>query len=172
MGGAGSGMYRLLGTCGLHSMFDIVTPNGIRFRKIVPVPNGPARTASRGVRMRYVSLLSVLLVCSAAAFAQTATGTITGTISDPAGAVVPNAPLELKNSATGTVYQTVSSSTGNYTLSQLPAATYELTVNVPGFKTHVRQNLGVQAAQTIRIDVVLEVGTSTESVTVSALRRC
>ena len=118
--------------------------------------------------MRYVSLLLVLLVCSAAAFAQTATGTITGTISDPAGAVVPNAPLELKNSATGTVYQTVSSSTGNYTFSQLPAATYQLTVNVPGFKSHVRQNLGVQAAQTIRVDVVLEVGTSTESVTVSA----
>ena len=41
-------------------------------------------------------------------------------------------------------------------------------MNVPGFKTHVRQNLGVQAAQTIRIDVVLEVGTSAESVTVSA----
>ena len=118
--------------------------------------------------MRYFSLLCVLLVCSAAAFAQTATGTITGTISDPAGAVVPNAPLELKNSATGTVYQTVSSSTGNYTFSQLPAATYTLTVNVPGFKSHVRQNLGVQAAQTIRIDVVLEVGATTESVTVSA----
>jgi len=118
--------------------------------------------------MRFWCLLSALCLCSAAASAQTATGTITGTISDPAGAVVANAPLELKNSETGTVYQTATSSTGNYTFSQLPAATYQLTVNVPGFKTHVRQNLGVQAAQTIRIDVVLEVGTSTESVTVSA----
>ena len=118
--------------------------------------------------MRSVGLLFALLVCSAAAFAQTATGTITGTISDPAGAVVANAPLELKNSESGTVYQTATSSTGNYTFSQLPAATYQLTVNVPGFKTHVRQSLGVQAAQTIRIDVILEVGTNTESVTVSA----
>jgi len=118
--------------------------------------------------MRFFGLLSTLLLCSAAALAQTATGTITGTISDPAGAVVANAPLDLKNSETGTIYQTASSSTGNYTFSQLPAATYQLTVNVPGFKTHVRQNLGVQAAQTIRIDVVLEVGTSAESVTVSA----
>jgi hypothetical protein len=118
--------------------------------------------------MRFFGLLSTLLICSAAASAQTATGTITGTISDPAGAVVANAPLDLKNSETGTIYQTASSSTGNYTFSQLPAATYQLTVNVPGFKTHVRQNLGVQAAQTIRIDVVLEVGTNTESVTVSA----
>ncbi|MCU1337707.1 MAG: hypothetical protein JWO19_3288 [Bryobacterales bacterium] len=118
--------------------------------------------------MRSLCLLFALILCSAAAFAQTATGTITGTISDPAGAVVANAPLDLKNSETGTVYQTATSSTGNYTFSQLPASTYQLTVNVPGFKTHVRQNLGVQAAQTIRIDVVLEVGTNAESVTVSA----
>src|SRR5512144_2626354 len=118
--------------------------------------------------MRFFRLLVAVGLCSAAAFAQTATGTITGTISDPAGAVVPNAPLELKNSETGAVYQTATSSTGNYTFQQLPASTYQLTVNVPGFKTHVRQNLGVQAAQTIRIDVVLEVGTNTESVTVSA----
>jgi hypothetical protein len=118
--------------------------------------------------MRSGRLLFALLLCSAGAFAQTATGTITGTISDPAGAVVPNAPLDLKNSETGTAYQTATSSTGNYTFSQLPVGTYQLTVNVPGFKTHVRQNLGVQTAQTIRVDVSLEVGTSTESVTVSA----
>src|SRR5579864_3542321 len=118
--------------------------------------------------MRFFGLLPALLLCSAASFAQTATGTITGTISDPAGAVVANAPLDLKNSETGTVYQTATSSTGNYTFSQLPVGTYQLTVNVPGFKTHVRQNLGVQTAQTIRVDVALEVGTSTESVTVSA----
>src|SRR5580765_3685278 len=118
--------------------------------------------------MRFLGLFFALSLCSVAAFALTATGTITGTISDPAGAVVANAPLDLKNAETGTVYQTASSSTGNFTFSQLPAATYQLTVNVPGFKTHVRQNLGVQSAQTIRIDIVLEVGTSVESVTVSA----
>src|SRR5689334_10288328 len=118
--------------------------------------------------MRFLRLLVAVGLCSAAAFAQTATGTITGTISDPAGAVVANASLELKNSETGTVSQTVSSSTGNYNFSQLPAATYQLTVNVPGFKTHVRHNLGVQTAQTIRLDIILEVGTSVESVTVSA----
>src|SRR5689334_4361823 len=118
--------------------------------------------------MRFLRLLVAVGLCSAAAFAQTATGTITGTISDPAGAVVSGAPIELKNSETGTVNQTISSSTGNYSFSQLPASTYELTVNVAGFKKHVRQNLGVQSAQTIRVDVSLEVGTSVESVTVSA----
>jgi len=101
-------------------------------------------------------------------FAQTATGIITGTISDPGGAVVANAPLQLKNSETGTLYEAASSTTGNYTFGQLPVGTYELTVTVPGFKTYVRQNLGVQTAQTIRVDLALEVGTAQESVTVSS----
>jgi hypothetical protein len=111
-------------------------------------------------------LLALGVLYSAAAFAQTATGTITGTISDPAGAVVANIPLELKNSETGTLYDAATSSTGNYTFPNLPVGTYELTVKAPGFKTYVRQNLGV--AQTIRIDVALEVGTAQESVSVSA----
>lgn len=117
--------------------------------------------------MRSLRFLSALLLCSAAAFAQTATGTITGTIADPAGAVVPNAPLELTNGATGAVQQAVSSSTGNFAFATLPVGTYQLTVNVPGFKNYIRQNLGVQTAQTIRVDVNLEVGTSAESITVT-----
>ncbi len=117
--------------------------------------------------MRSLSLFSALLLCSAVSFAQTATGTITGTISDPAGAVVANAALELTNAATGALQQGTSSSTGNFTFGTLPVGTYQLTVNVPGFKNYIRQNLGVQTAQTIRVDVNLEVGTSAESITVT-----
>ncbi len=117
--------------------------------------------------MHSLRLLSALFLCSVVSFAQTATGTITGTIADPAGAVVANAPLELVNSATGTIQQAASSSTGNYTFSTLPVGTYELRVTVPGFKSYTRQNLGVQTAQTLRIDVNLEVGTSAESITVT-----
>jgi hypothetical protein len=117
--------------------------------------------------MRKLSLFLALFVCSTISYAQTATGTITGTISDPAGAVVANAPMELKNSQTGTLVQAQSSSTGNFTFPTLTVGTYELTVTVPGFKSYTRQNLGVQATQTIRIDVVLEVGSSAESITVT-----
>ena len=67
----------------------------------------------RGKCMRSGRLLFALLLCSAGAFAQTATGTITGTISDPAGAVVPNAPIEARNAATGKVYGAASTATGN-----------------------------------------------------------
>ena len=101
-----------------------------------------------------------------AAFAQTDRGTITGTISDPAGGVVAGAVVEAKNEGTGAVTQVASTSTGNYTLSQLPAGNYEITVTVAGFKKFVRQNITVQVAGTLRIDVPLEVGSATESVTV------
>jgi hypothetical protein len=95
-------------------------------------------------------------------------GTITGEISDPAGAVVANAAIEARHIETGTVYPSQSTSTGNYTISQLPVGTYEVSVTVPGFKKFVRTGLTVQVAETLRVDIQLEVGASTESVTVQA----
>src|SRR5499427_2938976 len=113
------------------------------------------------------SVLAFLFVCSAAAFAQSDRGTITGTISDPAGAVVANAAVEARHTETGAVYPVAASETGNYTIVQLPAGTYQLSVTVSGFKKYVRSGLVVQAAQTIRVDATLEVGSAAESVTVT-----
>ncbi len=118
--------------------------------------------------MRHVEAAVGLFFCALVAFAQTNLGTITGTITDPAGAVVPNAPVEAKNSATGAVYPAASSATGNYTISQLPLGTYELSVTVPGFKKYVRTGITVEAYGIYRIDPVLEVGAPTESVVVTA----
>ncbi len=101
-------------------------------------------------------------------WAQSDRGTITGTISDPAGAVVAGAAVEAKNVATGAVYPAASSATGNYTIAQLPAGNYELSVTVPGFKKYVRTGLQVEVAGTLRVDPTLEVGSATESVTVEA----
>src|SRR5690348_15425646 len=112
--------------------------------------------------------LVVLLFGAAAIYAQSDRGTITGTISDPAGAVIANAAVEARNTETGATYPVEATSTGNYTIVQLPAGTYELSVSVPGFKKFIRQGLIVQAAQAIRVDAALEVGNATESVTVEA----
>src|SRR5436190_10248722 len=98
--------------------------------------------------------------------AQSDRGTITGTIADPVGALVASAPVQVRNMETGAIYQAGSSATGNYVV-QLPTGTYELSVTVPGFKRYVRQNLVVPVAQTLRIDVNLEVGSAAESVTVT-----
>ncbi len=119
------------------------------------------------MRLIAASMLLVLLVCGAA-YAQSDRGVITGTISDPAGAMVPNATIEAKNIATSAVYTAASSTTGNYTLPQLPAGVYQLSVTVTGFKQYVRTGITVMVAQTLRIDVKLEVGNISETVTVSA----
>jgi hypothetical protein len=112
-------------------------------------------------------LLCFLVLLSSVAFAQGDRGTITGTIADPAGAVVSGAAIEARNIATGAVYPTASSDTGNFTLSQLPTGTYELTTAVAGFKKYVRQNVSLGVAQIMRLDIALEVGAATDSITIS-----
>ncbi|PWU07916.1 MAG: hypothetical protein C5B51_08705 [Terriglobia bacterium] len=115
-----------------------------------------------------VSLFFVFFFLTVGAFGQSDRGTITGTVSDPAGAVVANAGIEVKNSETGLVYQTTTTETGNYTLAQVPAGQYEMTVTAPGFKKYIRENIALSVAQVVRLDVALEVGATTESITISA----
>ncbi len=118
--------------------------------------------------MRPLRLVSCVLLVLGSAFAQSDRSTITGTISDPAGAVVANAAISAVNQDTGIEYQAASTATGNYGINELPVGRYQLSVTVPGFKKYVRQGLDVQARQTYRIDIALEVGNATESVTVQA----
>ena len=110
----------------------------------------------------------ILMFIGCPVFAQSSRGTITGAVADPAGAVIPGATIEAKNTATGAVHQAGTSATGNYTLSELPVGAYQLSVAVPGFKQFVRTGITVLAAQVLRIDINLEVGNITETVTVNA----
>jgi hypothetical protein len=127
---------------------------------------GPSGFDSRGVTMRFAKLAIAVLSFTYAAFAQTG-GTITGVISDPAGSLVANAPVEAKNTATGVVVPAATSATGNYTLNELPAGTYEINVAVPGFKKYVLTGVTVQQLQITRVDVTLVIGSATEAVTVN-----
>ena len=95
----------------------------------------------------------ISLFISFAAFAQTDRGSITGTITDSTGAVVPNAPVEVKNQDTGTVYKGGASATGNFIVANLPVAQYTLSVTVTGFKKYVRQNIQVTVAEIGRAHV-------------------
>jgi hypothetical protein len=118
--------------------------------------------------MRFAGFIACLLLSTSAIFAQGALGTITGTVTDPSGAIVANAAIEVKNTANGQVYDTVSTATGNYTVTQLPVGAYDLTATITGFKTYKRSGLDLAAAQIMRIDIPLQVGSQTESVTVTA----
>ncbi|MDP9170765.1 MAG: carboxypeptidase-like regulatory domain-containing protein, partial [Acidobacteriota bacterium] len=118
--------------------------------------------------MRNCIAVAICLVAGLTLFAQTDRGTITGTITDPGNAVIQGAKISLKSIETGAAYDTVTTSTGNYTLPSLPAGTYDLTVESPGFNRHVQTGITVQVAQTARIDIVMKLGATTDSVTINA----
>ncbi len=114
------------------------------------------------------SLLITLWLLASLAFGQGANGTITGTVTDPTGLAVAGANVEARNIETGVVYTGASTSAGNYAITNLPVGTYELTVKVSGFKTYTHTNLAMAAAQVLKEDIPLEVGATTESITVEA----
>jgi hypothetical protein len=118
--------------------------------------------------MRLLLLTLCILLLVPTAFAQSDRGTVTGTVSDPTNAVIPGVSIVATNTETSLRYETVSTETGNYTLTQLPAGIYQLTAELPGFKRYVRQGINVLVAQTLRIDVALEVGATTDEVTITA----
>ena len=120
------------------------------------------------MRIHRLLVIVCLFLSASKAFAQTDRGTLTGTVSDTTGAVIPGVAIEARNVQTGAAYQAGSSETGNYTLAQLPAGTYELSAMLPGFKRFVRTGLIVSVATVLRIDITLDVGTAGESVTVEA----
>jgi hypothetical protein len=97
--------------------------------------------------------LCAALVCGPA-FAQT-NGTVTGTVYNLDDDPVPNAPIEATNQRTNATFKATSSQTGAYTLTQLPAGTYNLSITLLGYNPYVQQNVSVGATQTLRLDVHL-----------------
>jgi hypothetical protein len=118
--------------------------------------------------MRVTLATICLLLLAAGALAQSDRGTITGSVNDPNGAVVARAEVIVRNVATGTEYKTSATETGNYTISSLPAGSYELRVEAHGFKKFVLQRVQVRLLQTTRVDAALEIGAASDTVTVTA----
>jgi hypothetical protein len=98
--------------------------------------------------------------------AQVNTATIVGTITDPSGAAVPGAVVVATNSGTLAEKTTRTDATGSYVLERLPVGDYTLSVTLDGFKQAERRDIQLDATQRVKIDVALEVGTVSESVTV------
>ena len=97
---------------------------------------------------------AIVLFFAAAAFAQT-TGTITGTVVNLSGDAVANAPIHATNVATKKLYATTSSERGGYTIGQLPAGDYDLSVDLLGFNSYSQKNVAVATGQTLRFDIRL-----------------
>jgi hypothetical protein len=100
-------------------------------------------------------------------FSQSFTSSITGTITDPTGASVQGANIELQDMATNDIRQATSGSDGSYHFSNLSPGTYQITVNAPGFKSTVQQNLILQANTGAHVNISLELGNTQQKVEVT-----
>jgi len=101
--------------------------------------------------------------------AQVTTGTIVGTVKDSAGAVVPGATVVVTESGKQTSSTYTTDGEGSYTAPFLIPGTYEVSVEMSGFRKHVRRGVVLQVNQRARVDVALELGTFTEVAEVTAL---
>ena len=121
----------------------------------------------RGKGLSFLVAAIVLLV--QAAHGQTTFGSITGTVTDQSGAVVPNAKVTIVNENTGLERQVLSSQTGVFNVPDLNVGTYRVRVEAPGFRSYERTGLVLNANQVINVDASLGVAaTSTEAVVVGA----
>jgi hypothetical protein len=116
----------------------------------------------------YLAIACVLLALSASAgLGQSNLSSITGIITDPQGAIVPEATVTATNVATGLVTSTKSNSAGIYLLTSLPLGTYTLSVEHPGFDKYVHERIAVDAGQQRGLDIALKIGGIQEEVRVS-----
>ncbi len=119
-----------------------------------------------GVAVRTL-IVTLALFTGAAVRSQTTTGSISGTVKDPDGAVIPDIAVIAKNTATGAQQNAVTNAQGSYVFPTVPVGTYELDTFRPGFKPYHRTGLVIDINTALQIDVTLEVGAQTETVTVS-----
>jgi hypothetical protein len=112
--------------------------------------------------------LSVFVCLAWLASAQETRGTFSGTVTDSSGAAVAGAVVAVTNVDTNNVVQASTNSTGYYEAPLLLPGSYQIAVESAGFKKFVRSGLTLGLGQQQLIDIKLEVGNATESVTVSA----
>ncbi len=103
---------------------------------------------------RFLILACLVTIC----LAQAGRGTITGTVTDPVGSIVPGATVKVTDPATGLQQSTTTGSHGDYTVPSLPVGKYNVSVEKTGFSTEERTGISVDVAVTSRVDIALQVG--------------
>src|SRR5579884_565301 len=96
------------------------------------------------------------------------TGSLYGTVTDPAGAVVPNAQVTAVSAERGNTRTATSNDRGEWVLTAVPIGTYTVRVSVAGFKAFEQTGIALAAEQNVRVDAALQVGSATEAITVVA----
>ncbi len=117
--------------------------------------------------LRFLMLLVAITSLSVFGFGQgTSTGSIAGTVTDPTTAVVSGATVTIKNNATGQEFTAVTTDNGTFNVPAVQSGTYTVTVTAPGFKQAIVQDAKVDVGSPSTVNVALEIGAQTESITI------
>ena len=119
-------------------------------------------------RVRWSALILLGLLVVGVAYCQIRSATITGTVTDASGAVVPGVPVVVTSTETGISNETKTTDAGQFTVPYLPAGTYTVTVSTTGFAPYRETGLVLATAQTARVNVRLQVAAIGTTVEVQA----
>jgi hypothetical protein len=125
------------------------------------------RASRRGWQVAGLFILAIVLTVSAAV-AQILYGSIVGVVKDPQGGAVPGATVTIVNKETNLTREAVTDAQGAYTFNNVLAGPYDVKVTLQGFRENVRSGVPVIIGQISRVDISLEVGTVSETVTVAS----
>ena len=115
-----------------------------------------------------ISFLLAILLTVQPGWSQEARGTIVGRVTDVTGAVAPGVTIRLRHVATGVSRNTETNAQGNFSAPLLPSGIYEVTAEKQGFKHYARGGIELRINDDLEVNIVLEVGAQTESITVTA----
>jgi outer membrane receptor protein involved in Fe transport len=125
----------------------------------------PSKTCFRAIYL--LALLAIGFFVTCPVYGQVAGATLSGTIKDPSGAVIPNAQVSIKDTATGVVRTVTADSAGLYTAPNLKPSTYEVTVSFSGFSTQVQPSITLTVGAQQVLNFSMQVGQTTETVNVT-----
>jgi hypothetical protein len=127
-----------------------------------------ARNTARKCRLSACITSRVILACWTASLWAAANGSISGTLRDPSGGVVPGATITVVNTALRSEFKTISNAQGYYSFPTLPVGHYDLMVEATGFKAQKKTNFAVDTDSALKVDAVLDLGQGSETVIVQA----
>lgn len=128
------------------------------------------RSMWRTIGVLSAGALLLVFASAVAAAAQTVSGSLVGTVTDRSAAVLPGATVVITDAERGTTRESVTNAEGHYTISSLEPGTYQVAIEMPGFKKFLRDRVEVAINTTVRVDAKLDVGGVTETVEVSGGR--
>ena len=125
------------------------------------------RNNVRRTALRLITASLMILTCALWSHAQVETGRFVGQITDPQGALVPNAVVKATNTATNIVQTATTNASGEFVITPVQAGVYKLTVTAKGFSVVSTSNIEVQVGQVVREDLALQLGAENTTVDVT-----